>query len=87
MTVHLSLTMFPLKVLGRVIGPVPAIGYGDSSVHVTPDEIDRRIMMLLSSEPELSLRDVARRLGRSPSAITARVARLRANITPEAGIS
>ena len=45
----------------------------------TPDEKDREIIFLLQEDPELSHRQVAKRVGLSQPSVSARVARLRAN--------
>ncbi|HUW78227.1 MAG TPA: Lrp/AsnC family transcriptional regulator [Candidatus Nanopelagicaceae bacterium] len=50
----------------------------DQSLPPAVDAIDRRLIALLSEDPRLSVRPLARALGMSPGAVGQRLARLRA---------
>ncbi len=81
LNIHLSLTMFPLKFLAiKHALNESHIGYGTTGQPrkiVDLDELGWRLLSLLSRYPELSLRELARQLGRAVSSISERMQQLR----------
>jgi DNA-binding Lrp family transcriptional regulator len=75
--VHQQLSLFRLKVIGGA-GATPAVlGYGGPPANVVVDEIDRKVIRLLGTEPSLTVRELAKRVELSPSAVADRVQSMR----------
>jgi len=77
LNVHLSLSMYHLKMLARPLSTTTDIGYGETTKKLELDETGFKLLGLLSNSPDLSLRDIAKTLGRSVSNISDRVQEFR----------
>lgn len=73
---RLSMVHFPRKYLSKRAPLCSNLSIGDRPGNVTIDQFDSDILTALSSNPNSSIRDVARRIGRPESSVDLRMKRL-----------